>query len=36
MSNDNALASLRPSDFEVVDMGTPVNYKANTDCMRNP
>jgi serine/threonine-protein kinase len=36
MSNDSALASLRPSDFEVVDMGTPVNYKANTDCTRNP
>lgn len=34
---DNAsLASLRVEDFEVVGMGTRVNWKADTDCTRNP
>jgi serine/threonine-protein kinase len=36
ITNDLALASIQVADFEVVDMGTPVNWKADTDCYRNP
>jgi hypothetical protein len=36
ITNDLALASLAVTDFEVVEMGTPINWKADTDCYRNP
>jgi len=36
ISNDLALASIAVTDFEVVDMGTPVDWKADTTCSRNP
>jgi serine/threonine-protein kinase len=36
ITNDLALASLAVTDFEVVDMGTPVDWNADTDCYRNP
>jgi hypothetical protein len=36
LSSNSALASLQVTDFEVVDYGTEVNWKANTDCIRNP
>jgi hypothetical protein len=36
ITNDLALASLAVTDFEVVDMGTPVDWNADTDCYRSP
>ncbi|WP_224369809.1 hypothetical protein [Hyalangium versicolor] len=36
ITNDLALASLAVTDFEVVDMGAPVDWNADTDCYRNP
>lgn len=32
----SSLGALRVTDFEVVDLGARVNWKANTDCTRNP
>ena len=36
ITNNRSLASLAVGDFEVVDYGTEVNWKADTDCIRNP
>jgi hypothetical protein len=36
ITNDLALSAITPNDFEVVDMGTPVDWNADTDCYRNP
>jgi len=36
VGNNRSLAALAVTDFEVVDYGTEVNWKANTDCTRNP
>ena len=36
ITDDLALASIAVTDFEVVDMGTPVDWNADTDCYRNP
>ncbi len=36
ITDDLSLASLTVTDFEVVDLGTPVDWKADTDCIRNP
>ena len=36
ITSDLALASIAVTDLEVVDMGTPVNWKADTDCYRDP
>lgn len=32
--DEQSLSALEPSDFEVIEYGTPVDYKANTDCTR--
>jgi serine/threonine-protein kinase len=32
--DEQALLALEPSDFEVVEMGTPVDYLADTNCYR--
>ncbi|MCE9579267.1 MAG: hypothetical protein K8W52_39450 [Deltaproteobacteria bacterium] len=34
--NEQSLSMLAPTDFEVVEFGTPVDYFANTDCIRQP
>ena len=36
ITNNRSLASLAVGDFEVVDYGTEVDWKADTDCIRNP
>ncbi len=36
ITNNRSLASLAVGDFEVVDYGAEVNWKADTDCVRNP
>jgi serine/threonine-protein kinase len=36
MGNNNSLASMAVSDFEVVDYGTEVNFNADDSCHRNP
>ena len=36
ITNNRSLSALTVGDFEVVDYGTEVDYKANTDCIRNP
>jgi serine/threonine-protein kinase len=36
ITNNRSLAALAVTDFEVVDYGTEVDWKANTDCIRNP
>ena len=36
ITNNRSLAALAVTDFEVVDYGTEVDWKANTDCTRNP
>jgi hypothetical protein len=36
ISNNRSLATLQVSSFEVVDYGAEVDWKANTDCTRNP
>jgi serine/threonine-protein kinase len=36
VSNNRSLASITVGDFEVVDYGTEVDWKADTDCVRNP
>jgi serine/threonine-protein kinase len=36
ITNNKALAAIAVTDFEVVDYGTEVDWKANTDCVRNP
>ena len=36
ITNDASLASLKATDFEVVELGTRVNYAADDRCYRNP
>jgi len=36
ITNNRSLASIAVGDFEVVDYGTEVNWKADTDCIRTP
>ena len=36
ITNNRSLNSITVADFEVVDYGTEVDWKANTDCTRNP
>jgi serine/threonine-protein kinase len=36
INDDLALASIAVTDFEVVDMGAPVDWNADTTCYRNP
>jgi serine/threonine-protein kinase len=36
ITNNRSLSALTVGDFEVVDYGTEVDYKADTDCIRNP
>jgi len=36
VTNNRSLASLGVGDFEVVDYGAEVDWKADTDCVRNP
>ena len=36
VTNNRSLSSLQVADFEVVDYGTETNWKADTDCIRNP
>jgi hypothetical protein len=34
--NEQSLGKLKVTDFEVVEFGTPVDWAANTDCVRQP
>jgi serine/threonine-protein kinase len=36
VTNNRSLASITVNDFEVVDYGTEVNFKADDNCTRNP
>jgi hypothetical protein len=36
VTNNRSLSSLQVADFEVVDYGAETNWKADTDCVRNP
>jgi len=36
ITNNRSLSALTVGDFEVVDYGTEVDWKADTDCIRNP
>jgi serine/threonine-protein kinase len=36
ITDDDSLASLRATDFEVVELGTRVDYLADDTCVRNP
>jgi serine/threonine-protein kinase len=36
VTNNRSLSALQVADFEVVDYGTETNWKADTDCVRNP
>ncbi len=36
VTNNRSLATLQVADFEVVDYGAETNWKADTDCVRNP